>query len=327
VRTRSIVSTILASLVLVAAAAEAKPPLPDHVILGPVRVFYTTEGTSAVPLEDSDGNSIPDHAEDVAKQVWAAHQLFCGVLKFPDPFQSERYPNLTCVEVRIWDRNEIGGGNGVAFESAQRARSIPEGTTDDLAIVMSIGKHIDARRNITPAHEFFHLIQYGTTYFKNPWYLEGLARWAEHGLAEEGVGETKYSPRGKWPQISQHLGLLADMSYDAEFVLWNPIAIRSDREGLLPRDLLPPELRNLRYSDGTPVLRDHSLHGAELMRDVLIELGKLDDIAFRELQYAEWSEENQLSAKNNAYIYQAVMDCLRRHAPPVGRFQAKPAPP
>ena len=322
---RSMIVPALLVLLMPAAGASAKSPLPKHLRVGPIRVFYTTEGIAAVPPRDANGNAVPDHVEDVAKQVWAAHKLFCEVLEFPDPFKSERYPGLTCLEVRIWDRSEIGGGNGVAFESAQRARDIPEGKAGDRAIVMSIGKHVDARKNITPAHEFFHLIQYGTTYFKNPWYLEGQARWAEHGLGLDAVGETKYSPRGPWPQRAQHLSLLFEMSYDAEFVLWNPIASRADRKGELPIGRIPETLRSLRYSDGAPVLRDHRLKAAPLMRDVLIELGKLDDVAFQELGYSEWSEANQLSQQNNPYIYQAIMTALRRHAPPVGKFRASGA--
>ena len=323
-RTSIIHSTTALFLIASSAVVHGKPPLPEHLVLGPVRVFYTVEGTSAVPLTDADANSVPDHVEDVAKQVWAAHHLFCGVLEFPDPFKSERYSGVSCVEVRIWDRSEIGGGNGVAFESPQRARDIPDGNPNDRALVMSIGKHVDARKNITPAHEFFHLIQYGTSSFKNPWYLEGMARWSEHGLGEDGVGETRYSPSGRWPQSKPQLQRLADMSYDSEFVLWNSIATRSDRKGELPKDRLSPELRGLRYSDGTPVLRDQALNGAPLMRDILLELGKLDDVAFKELEYTDWSEANQLSPKNSAYIYQAVMDVLRRHAPPVGPFSARP---
>ncbi len=324
VRSITIVLASVSFALSLSASAHAKPPLPKHMVLGPVRVFYTVEGSSAVPRADTNRNSISDHVEDVAKQVWAAHQLFCGALEFPDPFQSERYPGLTCIEVRIWDRNEIGGGNGVAFEGSQRARTIPEGKPKDRAIVMSVGKHVDARKNVTPAHEFFHMIQYGTTYFKNRWYLEGMARWSEHGLGRDGLGQTKYPPNGRWPQSPQQLRLLANMTYDAEFVLWNPIASRFDRKGELPRSRLTIELRSLRYSDGTPVLRDHLLNGASLMRDVLLELGKFDDIAFKDLKYTEWSEENQKSAKNDPYIYQAVMDVLRRRSPPVGRFNARP---
>jgi hypothetical protein len=315
---------VLAAAVALAFAKDTygKPPLDERFILGPIRVFYTKDGTSAVPLVDADSNSVPDHVEDVAKQVWATHQLFCDVLEFPDPFKSERYSGVTCVEVRIWDRAEIGGGNGVAFESPQRAREIPQGKPSDRALVMSIGKHVDARKNITPSHEFFHLIQYSVTYFKNPWYLEGLARWAEHGLQLDGVGQSKYPSRGPFPQRDQDLAVLFGMSYDAEFVLWNPIASRVDRKGVIPRDRIPEQLRSLRYSDGTPVLRDQALNGAPLMREILVELGKLDDVAFMEQGYKEWSEESQLSPNNNPYIYQGIMDALRRHSSPVGAFPA-----
>lgn len=302
--------------------AQGKSPLPEHFVAGQVRVFYAIEGKSAVPPADANSNSVPDHVEDVAKQIWAAHQLFCRVLEFPDPFESERYSGVTCLEVSIRDRTEIGGGNGTAFENSQRAKKIPKGKSDDRAIVMAIGKHVDATKNITPAHEMFHLIQYSTTYFKNRWYLEGQARWAEHALHTDGVGDIKYSLRGPWPQKPNDLPQLFKMTYDAEFVLWNPIALRTDKKGILPRGRISNSLANLTYSDGTAVLRDHALHGAEVMRDVLIELGKQDDIAFEELAYKEWSEDNQRSPKNDRYIYQAIMDALRRHTRPVGRFRA-----
>ncbi|MBC8353936.1 MAG: hypothetical protein H8E66_18220 [Planctomycetes bacterium] len=321
-RSQIMMATIVWFLASRPGLSQEKTPLTKHFVAGKVRVFYATEGKAAVPPEDANSNSVPDHVEDVAKQLWAAHQLFCTALEFPDPFESERYAGITCVELRIWDRTEIGGGNGVAFESAQRARTIPEGKRDDRALVMSIGKHVDARKNVTPAHEFFHLIQYSTTYFKNPWYLEGLARWSEHALGGDGVGQVKYSTRGPWPQKAENLSQLFKMSYDAEHVLWNSLAMRADRRGVIPRVQVPETLRNLRYSDGTPVLRDYKLHGAPLMRNVLIELGKADDIAFGKLGYRDWSEDNQRAAKNSPYIYEAIMNALRRQAPPVGRFSA-----
>jgi hypothetical protein len=94
---------------------------------------------------------------------------------------------------------------------------------------------------------------------------------------------------------------------------------------MLPQTPLLQELAALRYSDGSPVLQDHALVGAEIIRDVLVELGRMDDVAFQELGYDKWSEDNQRAAKNDGYIYQGVMDVLRRRAPPVGRFQVTKA--
>ncbi|WP_160168294.1 SHD1 domain-containing protein [Novipirellula maiorica] len=286
-----------------------------------MRVFYATEGPSAVPLEDTNASGTPDHVEDITKQIWAAKKLFCDVLEFPDPLTSERYPGVTCIEVYLRDREEFGGGNGAAYDESQRARKIPEGKPDDRAIVMNIGRHVVASQNITPAHEFFHLVQYGATYFKRRWFLEGQTRWSEHALGKDGIGDVKYFPQGPWPQPAMNLPTLFSMTYDAEFVLWNPIAVGTDPKGTLP---LTPELKGvagLRYSDGSPVLNDLSLTGADIMREILIELGKMDDIAFKELEYADWSEANQKASETDNYIYQAIMDTLRRRYRMVGPFQ------
>ncbi|WP_372894763.1 hypothetical protein [Stieleria sp.] len=308
-------------LSLSASAVSAQPTqsvLTKHYVLDPIRVFYATEGKDGVPLADIDRSGVPDRVEDIAKQVWAAHHLFCVVLNFPDPLGSARYQKVNCIQVSLRD---LGGGNGLAFTASQRARQIPEGKSTDRAIVMSINSRLNPMKNITPAHETFHLVQYGTTYFKNGWFLEGMARWSEHALGRDGLGHVKYSPSGPWPQTLQHQKMLVNMTYDAEYVLWNPIARQTDRVGLLSRKLLDRKLRSLRYSDGTPVLRDAALTGAEVMRDIVIELGRLDDVAFEELNYEAWSEKNQRAEENNPYIYKAVMDVLRRHVPSVGPYE------
>jgi hypothetical protein len=69
----------------------------------------------------------------------------------------------------------------------------------------------------------------------------------------------------------------------------------------------------MRYTDGTPVLNDLAFTGWRFMRDVLLELGKADETAFREQAYDRWSEANQFSPKNNAYILRAVEAVAARH--------------
>lgn len=177
---------------------------------------------------------------------------------------------------------------------------------------MDIGRNVAPSRNVTPAHELFHLIQYGATYFKNGWFLEGQARWSEHAMSEGGIGEVQYPPDGPWPQTSTELTELYAMRYDAEYVLWNPIAMQTDPRGVIPESPVVRELATSRYSDGSAVLKDFALTGAKIMRDILIEFGKMDDIAFKELRYEKWTEDNQKSSKNNSYLYQSIMDVLRR---------------
>lgn len=53
--------------------------------------------------------------------------------------------------------------------------------------------------------------------------------------------------------------------------------------------------------------------GWMFIRDVLVELGRVDDTALQKLGYQEWTEENQLSPKNNSYIMQAINTVVTRY--------------
>ncbi|QDU50466.1 hypothetical protein Pan110_28170 [Gimesia panareensis] len=312
---------VFVSTSIATAQQNKKTELKEHYVFEFVRVFYVKEGTGAVSPIDVNKNGVPDQVENVAKQVWAAHQLFCRALEFPDPFESERYKGVNCIQVSIRDRKEMGGLNGIAFSSEQRARKIPEGTPKDRCIVMAISSQLDPTKNVTPTHETFHLIQYGATNFKNAWFLEGMARWAEHATGKEGIGEIKYSPKGPWPQIPAHLAQLPKMGSKSEHVLWNPIAACTDRDGFLSGKMLGKKLASLSYADGTPVLRDRFLQGGKVMRDIIIELSKMDDIAFKDLKLEKWTEENRRALENNPYIYKAVMDALRNQGVKVGPYE------
>lgn len=287
----------------------------DHYDLDRIRVFYETEGVAAVKPADLDQNGVPDQVDDIARQVWATHDLFCGSLGFVDPFKCERYPNIKWIEVHIRDRDSLKDRSGVAYSNYSKAQALPGEESAGRVLKMSIASDLNAPRNITPSHEMFHLIQYSTTHFKNAWFLEGLARWSEHALDRKGLGEFKYSPRGPWPQSRSNLPQLFGMKYDSEFVLWNPIARATDQQGLLTKMHVSDRLKELKYSDGSPVLKDAELVGWPVIRDVLEELAKADDIAFRELGYEAWTEINMTSAGNDEYIYKSVMDALRKYGP------------
>ena len=192
----------------------------DHHDLGRIRVFYETDGAAAVKPEDRDRNGVPDQVDDIARQVWATHDLFCGSLGFVDPFECERYPNIKWIEVHIRDRNSLRGRGGVAYSNYSKAQAMPGAESAGRVLKMSIANDVNAIKSITPGHEMFHLIQYSTTHFKNAWFLEGLARWSGYALGQKGLGDFKYSPRGPWPQRRGDLPQLFGMKYEAEFVLW-----------------------------------------------------------------------------------------------------------
>ena len=306
------------------ALGQQKSELTEHHISGPVRVFYSVKGPSAVDLSDRDNNGIPDRVEDVALQVRAAYEVFCSVLDFPDPFASERYPGVNCFQVSILAKSRINGLNGVAYRRAQGARSIPEGKQGDRALVMAVATTVDPSRNLTPAHELFHLIQYSSTYFGNSWYLEGMARWSEKALGKGGVGKSALlKPDGKWPQEAEVRTKLYGMKYEASLLLWNPIAVLLDPGGEIAPRRIPESIRKLRYSNGEPVLKDTLLHGALLMKDILLELAKLDDRKQEDSQSESWTLDEQDSPENDPYIYEAVMNVLRHHGIAVNEFRAR----
>lgn len=220
--------------------------LTQHYKMGKIRVFYNTTGKHSIEPTDNNQNQIPDQVEDIAKQTWVAYKLFVNTLNFPDPLQSERYQQASFIDVNLLAKESINQ-NGVAYDGLQNFRR----AMDELGtktITFDVATTVNPRTNITPAHELFHLIQNGATYFKNRWYTEGMARWAEHALE-----------------------------------------------------------------------KDFRLNGADFMRAVLAELGKMDDIAYQELGYSDWLENNQKSDQNNPYIYQAIMNVAQRRGYTVRR--------
>lgn len=96
------------------------------------------------------------------------------------------------------------------------------------------------------------------------------------------------------------------MAYEASEHLWNPLTKRTADELKLPRSPALERLRAMRYTDGSPVLKDGRLAGWRFIREVVEGLGQSDDRAFVEEGYNRWSEENQRSEKNHAYLWKVI---------------------
>jgi len=282
--------------------------------LGRIRIFYDTTGTNAVDTADANHNGVPDQVEDIAKQTWAAYTLFVETLGFPDPFKTERYHGAAFLDIHLLHKS-ILRVNGVAYDELQRFKR-PGDPTNTLSLCFNVATSVKAASNLTPAHEFFHVIQNSITYFKNRWFTEGMARWSEKALGVGGLGKA-----GRWPLPKETQTALFKMSYDASEKFWNPLAAMDDAAGTIPEHSVSAELKQLTYSTGAKVLQDFQLTGWRLMREVLLELDKADDVAFRELGYDRWSEANQNSEKNNPYILRAVMEACaaRRKRSPSAR--------
>lgn len=275
---------------------------------GKIRVLYQLEGQHAIDAADANKNGVPDQVEDVLTQIVAARAMFVEVLGFPDPLETERFRTASFIDVSFRHKDVLKS-NGVAYDELQRYNR-PGDPKDTLSIGFTVATSVKATGNLTPAHELFHLIQNSVTYFKNKWYAEGTARWSEKALGLGALGPAKIL--SAWPLPDEQNEAVFAMAYEAADQFWNPLAAKADDQGVIPESAALARVREMRYTNGTPVLKDLKLTGWKFVREMLQALDRADDVAFRELGYARWSEENQRSPKNNAYILRCVQEVLAK---------------
>ncbi len=290
--------------------SSVRGALPKVLVKDRIRVFYDTQGVHAVTVADANQNGVPDQVEDIATQTTSAWMLLIDGLGFPDPFKGERFEKAAFLDVNLLSKDALKS-NGITYDEMQRFNR-PADPAGTLSLCFDVATPVHADTNLTPAHELFHVIQNGVTYFKNRWYSEGTARWSEAALGPGPAGSGKMGLRGSWPPDDARLKAIFEMSYDAAPQFWEPMAMALDKQGKIPAQRLPAALNDMRYVNGDPVLKDLDLSGWEIIRDVLVELGKVDDVAFKELSLQRWSEEAQKSPANLPYIYKAVTEVAKR---------------
>ena len=291
------VFALAATTVACAGADEVK--IYQH---GPIRVLYNTSGPDAVDAEDRNQNGLPDQVEDAVTQIEAARLLYCRILGFPDPFQAKRYEGVVFLDVRFRLKETLQG-NGKAYDEVQKS-SAPGDPAGTRVLRVGVATSVRPSSNPTPLHEFFHVIQNGATYFKNRWYTEGTARWSQRPFGPDGAdGAHKLE---SWPLTGEQSAALGAMAYDATRFFWKPLASQFDPEGVIPTSELTNQLAAMTYVNGEKVWKTDRLPGWKLIRAVLHQLDIADEVAFRELNYQTWSEENQRSPQNDRYILGAI---------------------
>lgn len=265
---------------------------------GVVYVIYSVDGKDAVPNVDVNDNGVPDMVEDAATQINAAREVFNDVYKFPDPLKSERYKGIKSIEVVVAGRSKMKG-NGVAYSGANnKSRRNP----NEKVLLIKIAADLK-KTNPTPAHEYFHLIQYGITRFQNSWYLEGMARWAQDVITEH----KKYPKDKDFPYTLKNKLSEAKIfqgSYNTSDLLWYPLATALDDKNKIPSKIV----KKYRYADGSPVFEDDIIYGANVMRQVLSALPDGEKRAVEEYgDQKKWRKDGYRNAQNNKYI----LDCVR----------------
>ena len=270
---------------------------------GIVYVIYEETGSDA-PTDKTDINSngVPDMVEDIATQLNATRELFKDVFKFPDPLESERYKNVTSIEVDIVSKEILGDKrNG---NSARRIRKNSKHNPNEQAIHFRVANTVDPRERQTATHEYFHLVQYGATYFRNDWFKEGMARWSQDAIMQ----------KKKYPEGKNISAMLKNKSAEKEIFkgsynmaehFWYPLAVSMNDKATIPDEMI----KKYRYVDGSPVFQDNIIYGANVMREVLINMKSKEKLAAAEYgSLKEWRNKGQRDERNNKFIMDSVRE-------------------
>ena len=209
----------------------------------------------------------------------------------------------------IFDPDKVKGNGsaGDAVVNYHRGCDVSSGgvgvLTIDISKTLSTG-------NLSPAHELFHLFQYGYTAFKNAWFLEGTARWVESAFRKGGG-----TPEAL-PLTQEDRTKLFAMSYKAGG-FWNQLARSGDSLGNLD---LPEELLDRSYiGSEKPIIEDAHFYGSSLIKLLLEALDDADDRANQgsEIEVDAWPESRQRSSDNDLFLWSALLQAAEEYAPHV----------
>jgi len=269
-------------------------PLTETLRSDPFIIFYTRSGENAPPLDDTTHSGIPDYVKNVEIQLQAANQYYQHMLGLTPPLQQPRYRLAKAIHVYLFN---LPRGNGMAFDEVTRVK-YDNGRWLPCALTIRISSTLNQPLNPTPAHELFHLYQYGYTQFKVGWMLEGMTRWIESAFS----GEIKMSPKLKARPPLEGAELFA-LRYSA-WPFWQRIA--TENYGTIT---LSPELAAMRYLDGHPVFRTTTLPGGEALKPLLIRLQELSEEQSRlaNLPFYRWLEKLQQSHQFDEDICRAML--------------------
>lgn len=265
-------------------------------------VLYNTKGKHApAELHDGNSNEIPDFVDDLLLQLVTMRQVL-EQLGFRHPFESYRYERVGVsriyVAIRDLDRN------GTSYDPAHR--DVSKGRDAPCVLLMAVANDLQTG-NLTPAHELFHLYQYGYTVFKNAWYLEGMARWSE------GLLETRNHASAPLPDTIDERSDLFSRSYGAVSFWIGVINMLSSSSAAIPS--YAPHLSERRYSNGERVIDSEAgRRGSDAIIAVLETFDRLDrEISIKTgRRLKSWSNRERKDPQNSDAMLQAVLTLIEK---------------
>jgi hypothetical protein len=266
---------------------------------------------------DSDGDGVPDLVNDKFLAMLVTARLEYEIFGLRSPFDTEgrkgggwriRAADVICCEVR--PANDDGTGNAVAF---------------DLLYVFSFnGQQLASfsfrsgvgNLGASTQHEMSHGLQYAYSLVKGSWWQEGTARWFENALG------VKEEPRKSYAELIRMCDdpetELYPYDYDNGPRFFYPVAsLYAASNVVIPEN---DAVLGLRYSDGSPVMRDFRITGAHVYKRLLEKLADAEQRIQADLGWPletrpatgnkTWSEADQRSALNQPYVVQACRELI-----------------
>ncbi|MDO8934108.1 MAG: hypothetical protein Q7U97_17080 [Rhodocyclaceae bacterium] len=265
---------------------DAREALDQRRVTGMFRIHYTTTGSDAIP-----GGA---HADTLTlrlgEQLERADRFYSGVMGLTSPLANARYRDLRAVDVHVMTLEGKKGSTGdaaVVYRYRHFADAVP-------ALSMSIANRWTPG-NLTPEHEVFHAYQYGYTFFKNAWFLEGMANAMETAFRDRAPGSEPL------PQDAFALRRLLDQSYAAG-AFWQRLMRLCD-----------PTCRPSTQTDRpTP-----QICGAGFAKRLLEELQTADKAAAhaRGIDPLDWPEAEQRSPRNNPWLQEGLARAMEQRCP------------
>lgn len=237
--------------------------------------------------------------EDLELQMATADALYRDVLGLTPPLLMPRYQRAHFI-MAILRADQTRGGQ--AYDEVVRSAASP-----DCHIRMALGGQVIAERNLTPAHELFHLYQNAHMMFKQAWVHEGLARWSEtllRGDVQEGA---------PLPANVEALERVMQESYGAA-PFWQRLFYLLDPQGDIS---IPDALRDKRYHDGSQVVAVIEFYGSAFLPLLFSSLNEAGAALTTQEQWPVygWAEAEQRSLRHNVVILSAVHHAVSTYMP------------
>lgn len=269
-------------------------------------VYYTDQPNSKNYIQnqtDLNNNHIPDYVENILIQAIAARDAYT-LARLRPPLESPRYKNKTgSIAIFVKDIP----GNGVAFEEPSRFTNVAAGKMPCSVIIYISNKFPVFPGNYfaVVSHELFHLYQYSYAQFKNSWYLESLAKWAEQSL--------RLSPK----IISNENWLYPITEFEWENQVFSKSYNNLFRYLFLKNknDMLvfPESFTQRRYIDGSLVFKDKYWPGGKAIVRLLDDLQKQSNHISKLNHWDKynWEEKNQRLVDWNAIIKSSILNNIK----------------